>query len=192
MKNSPSSRGEFCCEVCEKKFGLKHNLKAHMRTHTNERPYHCSCGARYRWKSSLRKHIDAADARLTRNQPTGESIGDVFIPEHYPFQTWSLTKMRVASGECPIQAHCLDCESREDAGFESVHQSMSISQPQVSSSKHREGRLERTISGNGDDASWNENSWIWEAEWLDSSIFDSLETEFNSLPEIIQPNIPPT
>uniref|UniRef100_A0A7S1TG83 C2H2-type domain-containing protein n=1 Tax=Compsopogon caeruleus TaxID=31354 RepID=A0A7S1TG83_9RHOD len=44
------------CTFCAKRFSLKHNLKAHMRIHSGDRPYRCDCGRSYRWYSSLRKH----------------------------------------------------------------------------------------------------------------------------------------
>ena len=45
------------CDVCEKRFALAGNLKAHMRIHTNERPYECDvCDKAFRESQHLKRH----------------------------------------------------------------------------------------------------------------------------------------
>eukprot|EP00186_Timspurckia_oligopyrenoides_P000440 CAMPEP_0182444110 /NCGR_PEP_ID=MMETSP1172-20130603/2666_1 /TAXON_ID=708627 /ORGANISM="Timspurckia oligopyrenoides, Strain CCMP3278" /LENGTH=227 /DNA_ID=CAMNT_0024639595 /DNA_START=257 /DNA_END=937 /DNA_ORIENTATION=- len=52
-----------CGEVgCNAQFMRKSNRKVHMRLHTNEEPYKCTypnCGRSFRWKSSVRSHLQA-------------------------------------------------------------------------------------------------------------------------------------
>ncbi|CAB3238206.1 unnamed protein product, partial [Arctia plantaginis] len=44
------------CHLCEKSFTRKSILKIHVRSHTGERPYICSCGAAFTQKASLKVH----------------------------------------------------------------------------------------------------------------------------------------
>lgn len=49
---------KYVCQLCGKGFMLKIYLRAHERTHTNERPYRCKiCGKSFKQKSSLKMHI---------------------------------------------------------------------------------------------------------------------------------------
>ncbi|PSN50037.1 hypothetical protein C0J52_03287 [Blattella germanica] len=41
LKNVHSSDCEFTCEICNKHFTCKHSLKAHIDTHTDNRPFEC-------------------------------------------------------------------------------------------------------------------------------------------------------
>ena len=48
----------FYCEFCNKGFHDNSNLKRHLRTHTNEKPYECKqCDKKFGHSQSLKDHI---------------------------------------------------------------------------------------------------------------------------------------
>lgn len=51
MEESPHK-----CPVCSRSFNQRSNLKTHLLTHTDIKPYHCSCGKVFRRNCDLRRH----------------------------------------------------------------------------------------------------------------------------------------
>ena len=48
----------YKCDVCEKRFTRADSLQNHMRTHTNEKPYECDvCEKRFRRSGHLKRHV---------------------------------------------------------------------------------------------------------------------------------------
>lgn len=49
----------FCCDQCDKKFTRAYNLRSHMRTHTDERPFLCTiCGKAFARLHDRKRHED--------------------------------------------------------------------------------------------------------------------------------------
>ena len=57
------------CDICAKDFTRAHNLKAHKRTHANDRPHKCAACS----KAFVRKHdLDRHVTKLHPNKKTSE------------------------------------------------------------------------------------------------------------------------
>lgn len=55
---SPSVFRPFKCDLCEKDFTQKRNLKEHVRRHAGERPYKCEeCEKDFTHKRILQEHM---------------------------------------------------------------------------------------------------------------------------------------
>jgi uncharacterized C2H2 Zn-finger protein len=60
------------CDICSKDFTRAHNLKAHKRTHANERPFGCSfCGKAFVRKHDRERHVEKLHPE--KNEQMGES-----------------------------------------------------------------------------------------------------------------------
>ncbi|XP_039761243.1 zinc finger protein 184-like isoform X2 [Pararge aegeria] len=69
---------KYPCPLCDKIFAGSATRKAHMRTHTGERPYVCSkCSATFSQSAALATHVKLVHLRLTRDgqpkKPAGSS-----------------------------------------------------------------------------------------------------------------------
>ena len=48
----------YLCTICDKAFGHVRTLRAHMTTHTAEKPFECTvCGKRYAQADILKNHM---------------------------------------------------------------------------------------------------------------------------------------
>lgn len=58
MTNSKDKSRKHRCDVCNKTFLGKNDLRKHVRTHSDERPYECKqCHKRFRQTGSLKNHM---------------------------------------------------------------------------------------------------------------------------------------
>lgn len=67
MPRPPRQVENFKCPECNKTFKYRYNVRNHRRIHTNERPFACECGERYRWRSSLDYHLKRTGHRAAQN-----------------------------------------------------------------------------------------------------------------------------
>ena len=67
----------FTCNVCEKSFADKSNLRAHVQTHSNTKPFVCSrCNKAFALKSYLYKHEESSCMKMLKGKSVRRSAGN--------------------------------------------------------------------------------------------------------------------
>ncbi|KAJ5682932.1 hypothetical protein N7462_006097 [Penicillium macrosclerotiorum] len=70
-ESSPiSKRKPRTCQYCQRHFRRYEHLQRHIRIHTNEKPYKCSCGASFGRRDLLKRHQSIGHAPATTTQQT--------------------------------------------------------------------------------------------------------------------------
>ena len=102
-KGVKRKRGQHECDVCEKHFTQSGSLKAHMRIHTNEKPYECDvCDKAFRESGHLKRHM-----RIHSNEKPYEcDVCEKCFRRSDNFKN----HMRIHTNEKPYECHV--CEKR--------------------------------------------------------------------------------
>ncbi|CAG4933248.1 unnamed protein product [Parnassius apollo] len=82
--NSICEELEYQCSVCGRFCASNSILITHMRTHTNDKSYHCQfCDKKYKEKRSLKRHIDSCHHPKNRSRNfICESCGKAFFSKN--------------------------------------------------------------------------------------------------------------
>jgi len=101
MKNQKSVK-KYQCEICNKSFSKSYNRSAHMRLHTNEKPFMCDfpgCNKAFTWKSSLKSHRSShgREPQPDVSRKRGLSHGDEIVGDQPPAKIPAVEESDVSS-----------------------------------------------------------------------------------------------
>ncbi|CAG9857600.1 unnamed protein product [Phyllotreta striolata] len=115
MKTARERPRKFECGICEKRFASGNDLRKHIRTHTDERPYACQhCPLAFRQAGSLKNHVAckhrAALDSTNENAEAQRSFVCAYCAKSFPVKDRLKLHLRTHTGDRPYE--CPHCQKR--------------------------------------------------------------------------------
>lgn len=122
MEESPHK-----CPVCNRSFNQRSNLKTHLLTHTDHKPYECSCGKVFRRNCDLRRHalthavgdvpgLEQGDSNQDDIQNISDGEDDTLLEVDSPLNSPSNAGRSPSPLQMPVSAELQD-ETDEHVEF---------------------------------------------------------------------------
>jgi odd-skipped-like protein len=114
MEESPHK-----CPVCNRSFNQRSNLKTHLLTHTDHKPYECSCGKVFRRNCDLRRHalthavgdvpgLDQSDLNPDDSQIVSDGEDDTVLEVDSPLNSPNASGRSPSPISMPVSAELQD------------------------------------------------------------------------------------
>jgi odd-skipped len=127
MEESPHK-----CPVCNRSFNQRSNLKTHLLTHTDHKPYECSCGKVFRRNCDLRRHalthavgdvpgLEQGDSNHDDIQNISDGEDDTVLEVDSPLNSPNNSGRSPSPLQMPVSAELQD-ENDEHEDFERAHE----------------------------------------------------------------------
>lgn len=129
MEESPHK-----CPVCNRSFNQRSNLKTHLLTHTDHKPYECSCGKVFRRNCDLRRHalthavgdvpgLEQGDSNHDDIQNISDGEDDAVLEVDSPLNSPNNSGRSPSPLQMPVSAE-LQEENEEQGEFVREHEEM--------------------------------------------------------------------
>lgn len=130
MEESPHK-----CPVCNRSFNQRSNLKTHLLTHTDHKPYECSCGKVFRRNCDLRRHalthavgdvpgLEQGDSNQDDIQNISDGEDDTVLEVDSPLNSPNNSGRSPSPLHMPVSAELLQDDNDEHEDFVRGHEEM--------------------------------------------------------------------